>query len=512
VEKQENLFEPEFIERYDHLTREELIKLIKIDRKAIEQYQKLLQEAAGLKQELEEKVLFVDEQRLWLRNELFGKSSEKEPKTEDPKATDEPKELKSEKPRIQRLKERYPNVSRIERHVELKDLPDCSCCGNRLIDSGMTESSEFLTVIPKQYLIIEQKRHKYRCGKCHGELVTAPCPPRIKPQSSYGDAIILDVALSKYCDLIPINRYTRMAERSGVVGLPSQSLIEATHHLSDFLKPVYELLKKEIQNEKVIHADETPHRMLEGDNKTNWQLWGFSSKRTSYFEAHDTRSGDVASTFLKEAACEFLMSDVYSGYGKAIREANEVRQNLGFSKIQGIYCNAHARRRFKEAHEQFPEDSQVFIEHYKEIYALESKILDKPPEEALAIRKQMKPLFAAMKKCAIELIPLYPEKSYIGKAFSYFLKNFSELTAFTGDIQLPIDNNSQERLLRNPVIGRKTWYGTHSKRGAETMTVLFSIIESCKLNRINPREFLPKLVADLLAGKIPYTPASTIFN
>jgi hypothetical protein len=187
VEKQENLFEPEFIERYDHLTREELIKLIKIDRKAIEQYQKLLQEAAGLKQELEEKVLFVDEQRLWLRNELFGKSSEKEPKTEDPKATDEPKELKSEKPRIQRLKERYPNVSRIERHVELKDLPDCSCCGNRLIDSGMTESSEFLTVIPKQYLIIEQKRHKYRCGKCHGELVTAPCPPRIKPQSSYGE-------------------------------------------------------------------------------------------------------------------------------------------------------------------------------------------------------------------------------------------------------------------------------------------------------------------------------------
>ena len=113
-----------------------------------------------------------------------------------------------------------------------------------------------------------------------------------------------------------------------------------------------------------------------------------------------------------------------------------------------------------------------------------------------------------MKAKAMELIAIYPEKSAIGKAFSYFLKNFKEFTAFTGNAELPIDNNSQERLLRNPVIGRKTWYGTHSKRGAETMTVLFSIVESCKLNRINPREFLKQLTDDIHQGKAPYTPAS----
>lgn len=365
-----------------------------------------------------------------------------------------------------------------------------------------------LTVVPKQYFIVEQLRHKYRCEKCHGDIVTAPNPPRITPGGSYSDAMILDVAMSKYLDLIPINRYVRMAERSGVKDLPPQSLIETTHQLADFLKPTYELLREEIRSEKVLHADETPHRMLEGDDKTNWQLWGFSSKKASYFEAHDTRSGDVASEFLKNSACEWLMSDVYSGYSKAIREANLCRELLGLCKIRGIYCNAHARRRFKEAAEKFPDDAQYFIDEYGKIYHLESESIDKPPEEILNLRQQMMPHFEAMKNRAIELIPSYPEKSAIGKAFSYFLRNFNELTAFTTDARLPIDNNSQERLLRNPVIGRKTWYGTHSKRGAETMAILFSLVESCKLNGLNPREFVQKIVSDIHDGKAHYTPAS----
>jgi len=372
----------------------------------------------------------------------------------------------------------------------------------------MTETSEFLTIVPKQYFIVEQKRHKYRCEKCHGEIKTAPCPPRVKPGSSYSDAMVLDVALSKYCDLIPIGRYVRIAERSGVEGLPPQSLIETTHHLADFLKPTYELLREEIRAEKVLHADETPHRMLEGDDKSHWYLWGFSSKKTSYFEAHNTRSGDVASNFLKSSKCRFLMSDVYSGYAKAIREANLERDRRGLFKIQGIYCNAHARRRFKEARERFPDDAQFFIDQYQEIYRLDGELVDKPPEEILEIRQKMSPHFEAMKLRAIDLMPAYPEKSSIGKAISYFLRNLKELSVFITDARLPIDNNSQERLLRNPVIGRKTWYGTHSKRGAETMTILFSIVESCKLNRINPRQFVKQLINDIHDGKVPYTPAS----
>jgi transposase len=316
------------------------------------------------------------------------------------------------------------------------------------------------------------------------------------------------VAMTKYCDLVPIERYSKIAERSGVPDLPPQSLIESTHYVADFVKPAYSLLKDEIMSEKVLHADETPHRMLEGDDKSNWFLWGFSSAKSSYFEAHNTRSGDVAADFLENSACEFLVSDVFSGYGKGVREANEVRAKKGLPLIQNIYCNAHARRKFKEAKNCFPEESQFFIENYKEIYQLEALTTGKSPDEVLEIRKKMTPYFEEMKDRAMSLLPAYSSKSSIGKAMNYFLGNLKELTSFQTNPALPIDNNSQERLLRNPVIGRKTWYGTHSKRGAETMAILFSLVESCKLNKINPREYFKHLVEDLHQGKKPYTPAT----
>lgn len=508
--EQQKFFEVDHFEKYDNLTREEVIGLHKIDRKIIQLMQQEMKRLLLRYGEQADTLLLVNEQRVWLRHEMFGRSSERELSKEPVAPT--PPAPKPKSPRIQKLSERYRDLPRMIRHLELEKMPSCRCCGAEMSDSGMTEDSEYLTAIPKQYFIIDQKRHKYRCGKCHGDVVTTPALPRITPGGSYSDPLILDVALSKYCDLIPINRYVRMAERSGVEGLPPQSLIETTHQLADFLKPVYGLLKEEIRAEKILHADETPHRMLEGDSTDHWYLWGFSSKKTSYFETHNTRSGDVASEFLKDSLCEFLMSDVYSGYGKAVRDTNLYRTLEKKALLHSLYCNAHARRRFKEAAQRFPDDSKYFIDQYQKIYGLEDDVPDKPPEEGLRLRQEMKPLFEAMKQRAIELVPDYPEKSYMGKALSYFLGNYEELTAFTGDVRLPIDNNSQERLLRNPVIGRKTWYGTHSKRGAETMAILFSIVESCKLNKINPRLYFAKMVEDLHQKRPPYTPASTLIH
>ena len=165
----------------------------------------------------------------------------------------------------------------------------------------------------------------------------------------------------------------------------------------------------------------------------------------------------------------------------------------------------------KEAREKFPE-AQYFIDQYREIYRLEEVARGKPPDEILKIRSEMTPIFEAIKTRAIEDCKSYTAKSSIGKAYCYFLKNYQELTLFTKHWELPINNNSQERLLRNPVIVRKTWYGTHSKRGAETAAALFSLVESCKLNGINPREYLKQLVTDLLNGSTPYTPAALKSN
>ena len=247
--------------------------------------------------------------------------------------------------------------------------------------------------------------------------------------------------------------------------------------------------------------------MLEGSEKKSWYLWGFSNTTASYFEIHSTRSGDVASSILVKSKCEYLASDVYSGYAKAVKEANQIRIPKNLPLIFHVYCNAHARRKFKESEEKFPDESKFFIEQYQEIYQLEAKAKEKPPDKILEIRLQMRSYFEAIRDRAITTMSQYSSKSSICMAMNYFLKNYEELTLFCKNSELPIDNNPQERLMRSPVIGRKTWYGTHSKRGAKTAAILFSIVESCKLNKVNPREYLKRLIADIHAGKTCYTPS-----
>lgn len=498
------LFEPIPVERLQLQSKEDLITFIKLQQKVNDDLQKHVKRLSALNDELQEQILLIEDQYVVFKNKFYGKSSEREPSQDSENLATAPT---AKKVKVQLPSARYPDAPLIERHIELQELPACECCGAQMRDTGMTEDAEYLTVIPQQYLIIRQMRHKYSCGKCYAGLKTAPAPKRITPGSNLSDEMAIDVAMSKYCDLIPVERYASMAAREGLRDLPPQSLIEATHSLADFVKPACDKVKEEVLESKTLHADETPHRMLEGHEKSNWYLWGFSNSKACYFDIRDTRSGDVASSILTQSKCEFLVSDVFSGYAKAVREANEARREKGLVVIKNVYCNAHSRRKFKEAREKFQE-AQFFIDQYREIYRLESEAKEKPPDQALAIRTQMIPIFETMKIRALEDIKAYPSKSSIGKAFGYFLKNFQPLTLFTKNIELPIDNNSQERLLRNPVIGRKTWYGTHSKRGAETAAVLFSLVESCKLNNVNPREYFKNLVHDMLNGLAPYSPAS----
>lgn len=446
--------------------------------------------------------LLMQEQMASLRQEQFGASSERYKPAQNsgsggPKAAPQP--------RVKKLSERYPNIPVREQHITQSPAPSCPCCGGGMSDSGMTEDSEQLTVIPKKYEIVKTMRAKFRCS-CNGAIVTAATPARIIPGSSYSDEMILDVALSKYCDLIPIERYSAMAGRGGLVDLPPQSLIELTHCLADFMAPIYTRIKNHVLSSRVLHADETPHRMLEGSDKTSWYLWGFSTTDASLLECHSTRSGDVASGVLIKSQCEVLVTDVYSGYGKATRETNLERQKTGKNLVKSAYCNAHARRYFHKAWPHYKE-ATFYLDHYHEIYRLNADARGQGPPRVLELRAEMRPLLEEMKQRAETELPNYPRNGKYGKALRYFLDNYEGLTLFLADSEVPIDNNSQERLLRSHVVGRKTWYGTHSERGAWTAAVLFTVVETCKLNGVNPREYFARMTADLHSGCEPITPS-----
>jgi transposase len=116
-------------------------------------------------------------------------------------------------------------------------------------------------------------------------------------------------------------------------------------------------------------------------------------------------------------------------------------------------------------------------------------------------------VFTVMRCGEHELLHEVPEKSVLGRTLSYFVRNFDGLTRCLDEKGLPLDNKSQERQMRNPVVGRKTWYGTHSKQGAKTAAILFTVIESCKLNRLNSNEYLEAQIDNLNNGRPFQTPA-----
>ena len=134
------------------------------------------------------------------------------------------------------------------------------------------------------------------------------------------------------------------------------------------------------------------------------------------------------------------------------------------------------------------------LDQYKEIYRLEDEAKGLSDEQKLLKRAEMKPIFEAMKAEALLKKDTYSTQSTMAAAYEYFLKHYDGLTLFLQNPQVPIDNNPSERLLRSPVVGRKTWYGTHSKKGAAVAAVHFSIVESCKLIGVNPREYYPAMV------------------
>lgn len=502
---QTNFPEPGRLNRFDQFSREELIQRHEIVCAENERLVRELYELREIKISAEQIRLLSEEQIRALQDAMYGASSERWKKPE-PK----PKPASPPKPRVKKPSERYPNVPVREVSITIDPPPNCEACGKAMTDSGMTEDSEQLTVIPKKYEIVRTQRSIYRCG-CQSCMKTAPVLARIIEGSSYSDEMILDVVLSKYCDLIPIERYVQMAKRGGLMDLPPHSLIDLTHKFAFFVKEVYRQIKCEVLKARVLSADETPHRMLEGSDKKSWYLWGFSTAKYCYLECRDTRSADVASEVLLNSACEVLLTDVYSGYGKAIKIVNFGRQKKGLPLIENANCNAHSRRYFFKPHLHYPE-AIFYLEHYHQIYRLNAQgpasgsRSGKPPDEILAIREKMAPHFLAMREQAWQELPRYPAGNQYRKALSYFLDNYQGLTLFLTDPEVPIDNNGQERILRSPVVGRKTWYGTHSEQGAETAAILFSLVETCKLNAVNPREYFPDLVQAILNRKKAFTP------
>lgn len=486
------------------LTREDLNRMKKADLvDLVALYQKreniltaALQGSVGLVEQVTEAILAISKRLLMTLDLLFSSSFKSSPRAKlEKKQKKRPikgKELPSK---------RYPDLPIEDIEVRDESPPKCSC-GQDMTDTGLRDSSERIEVEPKVYRIKRYNRVVYTCRCCKSAMASAKAPPQIIQGSCYGDSFVKDVVLSKLCDLIPISRYTAMAARQGVEGIPTNSLYEFSRYLAIYVSPSYARLAVQIKTDVVINADETWYKMLEGSEKKNWYLWSFNSDRGIIYLAKDSRAGEVAADFLKDCACEFLVSDAYRGYAAAISKVNKMREESGntYVFLKSAYCNAHARNNFCASSIKGTKIAKRVIHIYKIIFATYPTFKTADGEAFYKAKAKLEKAFTLLKKIAESEMPKLSSKSALYDALEYLVTYYQGLTLFLSNRSIPMHNQRSEQSLRNPVVGRKIWYGSHSPDTAADMAKIMSLVESCKLLKINPRKYIDDAIERVHKG------------
>jgi transposase len=425
--------------------------------------------------------------------ELFGDSSEKRPHSPElPAATNPSRPRKGHGPREQ------PQLPIVEvKHVLAESARGCPACGGELMEmAGQQEVSEEITVVERQFVMVQHQREKYRC-RCNGAVVTAPGPRKLIPGGRYSAAFAVEVAVSKYLDHLPLERQSRMMEREGLV-VSSQVLWDQIDALAVHLEASYQELAARVLSSPVIHADETHWRLMAKSERKKYWVWCLSSEDTAFYRILDSRSKSAAKSLLGDYP-GIVIADGYGAY-EALARAGP-----GFTLA---HCWAHARRKFVEVEQHYPQPVREVLELIGSLYAVERKVPravggELPAEAAsrLALRAQLReessrPLVEAIRQWAMSQRPL--PQSGLGKAIHYLLGLWPGLTRFLEDPRIPLDNNAVERALRGVVVGRKNHYGSRSRRGCEVAALFYTLMESAKLCRIEPKRYLLKAASAAL--------------
>lgn len=362
------------------------------------------------------------------------------------------------------------------------------------------ESSEQLDVVPAKIQVLRHRRVKYRCPCCEGHLRTAPMPAQPIPKSQASPGLLAFVATSKYVDGLPLYRLSKQFERIGVE-LPRQTLARWMVQSGDVVVPLINLLRERLLEGGYIHCDETTVQVLDEPDKapeSKSYMWvqaaGTGETPVVLFHYDPTRSGKVPRRLL-EGFQGYLQTDAYAGYNRAVDE-------LG---LIAVLCMAHARRHFVDALKALglnpnklparPPDKArrllTALGYLRTLYTIERRIRGRTSEERYAVRRaESAPVLERFHRWAMNTRPKVAPKTGLGKALDYLLEHWDGLTRYLDDGRLEIDNNRVENALRPFVTGRKGWLFSASVDGATASARLYSLVETAKVNGLEPYAYL----------------------
>jgi transposase len=393
------------------------------------------------------------------------------------------------------------HLPRIEEIIEPESLV-CRCGG--CLHCIGEDVSERLDVIPAQFRVIVTRRPKYACRSCTDGVVQAPAPARLIPGGMPTEAAVAHVLVSKYADHLPLYRQAQIYSRQGVA-LDRSTLADWVGRAAFELRPVYDALMADLKRSSKLFMDETRAPVLDpGARKTKtgyfWALarddrpWSGTAPPGVAFTYAPGRGGLHAERILQGFG-GILQVDGYTGYNRLIAPG---RVGAG---IQLAYCWAHARRKLiditRAGTAPIAEEGLRLI---RELYAIEADIRGMHPDGRLAARQERSaPAAALIKEWLDHHRTRVSAKAPLGEALSYIAKYWAGLELFLTDGRIELDNNAVERTIRPIALNRKNALFAGHDAGAENWAVIASLIETCKLNGVDPYAWLAATLQAIVA-------------
>lgn len=379
---------------------------------------------------------------------------------------------------------------------EIVHSPTCACpqCGGELRRLG-EDVTEVLEYAPASFKVLRHVRPKFSCRTCES-ITQAPMPSLPIERGRPGPGLLAHVLVSKYADHLPLYRQAEIYEREGL-DLGRSTLADWVGRSANLLAPLVEALRKDVMASEVLHGDDTPVPVLApgtGKTKTG-RLWAYvrdgrpqaSSEPPAavYFYSPD-RKGEHPQGHLKSFK-GMLQADGYAGFN-AIFETGAVAEAA---------CWAHVRRKFFDVHaENGSPIAKEALDRIGALYGVEELARGKPTDERRRIRQeQAKPLLDGLKTWFSTTNAKLSQKGDLAKAIRYALTRWTALVRYVDDGRLQIDNNAAERSIRPLALGRKNYLFAGSDKGGERAAAIYSLIETAKLNGLDPEAYLRDVFA-----------------
>lgn len=394
------------------------------------------------------------------------------------------------------------HLSRIEEVIEPESLT-CTCGG--CLHCIGEDVSERLDVIPAQFRVIVTRRPKYACRSCTDGVVQAPAPARLIQAGLPTEATVAHVLVSKYADHLPLYRQAQIMSRQGI-DLDRSTLADWVGRAAFELRPVFDALIIDLKHSTKLFMDETRAPVLDpGSRKTKtgyfWALarddrpWGGGAPPGVAFTYAPGRGGQHAERIL-QGFSGVLQVDGYAGYNRLIAP-----ERVG-PDIRLAYCWAHARRKLVEITRNGPAPiAEEGVKRIGELYRIEADVRGLDPEARLAARQQRsKPVIADMQTWLVHHRARAAAKSPLGEALKYIAKYWDGLCLFLADGRIELDNNSVERTIRPIALSRKNALFAGHDAGAENWATIASLVETCKLNAVEPQAYLTRTLIAIVNG------------